>query len=155
MEIIIQSDPDNICRYPSANIIRLYVPINNSSYGTVRVSINNGCGSPSPFMGVTVFPGMSCNYMTAGNFKIYPNPSDGELNVEYLDEKKDPLNDTYETEIDGVFKIEIYNKNEKLVKTADSKNGKVNLETKDLQPGTYFLQIHFGKEVLRKQILIK
>ena len=54
-----------------------------------------------------------------------------------------------------VFKIELYDKQEKLVRTAESKSGKVNLDTNNLQPGTYFLQIRSGKEVFRKQVLIK
>jgi hypothetical protein len=138
----------------SANTIRLYVPLHNSSYGTVRVSVSNGCGSPSSYTGVTVFPNNSCNYMTAGNFIIYPNPSDGELNVEYLDEKEASfLEDSNFPEV--VFQIELYDKQEKLVRTAESKSGKVNLDTNNLQPGTYFLQIRSGKEVFRKQVLIK
>lgn len=103
------------------------------------------------YTGVTVYP---CNYLASGNFLIYPNPSEGELNVEYFDEKEDSsLEENNFTE--GVFQIELYDKQEKLVRTAESKSGKVNLETNNMQPGTYFLQIRTGKEVFRKQILIK
>ncbi|WP_439489869.1 hypothetical protein [Algoriphagus sp.] len=64
----------------SANTITLYLPSSNNSYGPVRVSVNNGCGT-TPLTGITVFP---CNYMlSSGDFKIYPNPSFGELFVEY------------------------------------------------------------------------
>lgn len=148
-----------VVQYTSANTIQLYVPTTYSSYGTVRVSVNNGCGSP-PHTGVTVFP---CNYMAAGNFLIYPNPAEGELNVEYLDKKKDSLHDSFEIEsglggdnfTEVVFQIELYDKQEKLVRTAESMSGKVILDTNNLQPGTYFLQIRTGKEVFRKQVLIK
>ncbi|MFC4872560.1 T9SS type A sorting domain-containing protein [Negadavirga shengliensis] len=51
--------------------------------------------------------------------------------------------------------IELYDKQEKLVRTAESKSGKVNLDTNNLQPGTYFLLIQSGKEVVRKQVVIK
>lgn len=147
----------------STNTIKLFVPTYNSSYGAVRVSINNGCGSPSPFTGVTVFPSMSCSYMTLENFKIYPNPSDGEINVTYSDQVKDSLNVNSVSEdfleeinsIEYVFKIELYNQNEKLVNAADSQLGKVYLDARDLVPGTYFLHIYYGKEVLRKQIQLK
>ena len=126
--------PEWVFQYAGANTIQLYVPSYYSSYGAVRVSINNGCGSPSPYTGVTVYP---CNYMAAGNFLIYPNPSDGELNVEYF-ETEERLEVSNFTEV--VFQIELYDKQPKLVLTAESKSGKVNLDTNNLQPGTYFLQ---------------
>ncbi|WP_114748892.1 T9SS type A sorting domain-containing protein [Pleomorphovibrio marinus] len=42
-----------------------------------------------------------------------------------------------------------------MVKTGDPKSGKLTLETNDLDPGTYFIHIHYGKEVLSKQIIVK
>lgn len=140
-----------VVQYTGSNTIQLYVPSTFSSYGTVRVSVNNGCGSPSPYTGVTVYP---CNYMASGNFLIYPNPSEGELNVEYFDEKEDSsLEENNFTE--AAFHIELYDKQENLVRTGESKSGKVNLETSNMQPGTYFLQIRIGTEVFREQVLIK
>jgi hypothetical protein len=98
-----------------------------------------------------------------GNFMIYPNPPVGELNVEYIlseDLKTDENGDTKsETTIsnpqEDEFKIELYDKYQKLVKTGNSKLGKVTLETHDLHPGNYFLHIYFGKEVFTDQIIIK
>jgi hypothetical protein len=97
--------------------------------------------------------------MTSGDFNIYPNPSYGELNVEYLahgnetfatnktDEAKRPLSLS--------FRVEVYNGSEKMVLCSESIENKIQLDTKNLQPGTYFLHIISGKDVLRKQILIK
>lgn len=138
-----------IFQYAGASTIQLYVPTNYTSYGAVRVSVNNGCGSSS-YTGVTVFP---CNYMGAGDFLIYPNPSDsGELNVEFI-ETKNMSEGGQLTEV--IFNVELYDSQEKLVRTAESRSGKVNLDTNNLQPGTYFLHIHNGKEVLTKQIIVK
>lgn len=143
----------------SSNTIRLYIPSNNSSYGPVRVSINNGCGT-TPFTGLTVFP---CGYMmSSGDFQIYPNPASGEINVEYIVEENFQKNSSsiefgnnYSNQNDQSFKIEIFDRSEKMVKSAISKEGKVHLETNGLIPGTYFLHIYFGKEVRREQILIQ
>ncbi|WP_209332826.1 T9SS type A sorting domain-containing protein [Lunatimonas salinarum] len=149
-----------VVQYSSDNIIQLYVPTTYSSYGTVRVSIDNGCGSPSPYTGLTVFP---CNYMGSGDFLIYPNPAEGELNIEYYDmnetahfhtlNAEDESRNNDSTEV--YFQIELYNKQEELVQSGVSKSGKIKLNTNNFQPGIYFLRIHSGKEVYRKRVLIK
>lgn len=149
-----------VLQYSSYNIIQLYVPTNYSSYGTVRVSIGNGCGSPSPYTGLTVFP---CSYLTSGNFLVYPNPAEGELNISYFEENEASQSHTLNNEgkfgngqpAEVNFQIELYNNQEELVRSAASKSGKINLNTTSLQPGTYFLQIRSGKEVFRKQVMIK
>jgi hypothetical protein len=143
----------------SANTIRLYLPSYNSNYGPVRVSISNGCGS-SPFVGPTVFP---CNYMmSSGSFSIYPNPSNVVLNIEFMPGEENQRNnlrssETVEVENNGekIFKVQIFNKSEQMVKTADTKDGKITLDTSDLDPGTYFLLIFYNKEILREQIIIE
>ena len=142
-----------------ANTIKLYIPLSNNSYGPLRVSVNNGCGT-SPLTGITTFP---CSYMMSlGDFKIYPNPSFGELSVEY-DVEENPLGEPFDGEsqtqeikpVKIIFKVDIFDRNEKLVATGESKDNKVHFDTKGLQPGTYYLHIYSGKQVLRKQILIQ
>lgn len=54
-----------------------------------------------------------------------------------------------------IFKVDIFDRAEKLVGTGESVNNKVHLDTKGLQPGTYYLHIFSGKEVFREQILIQ
>ncbi|WP_439489870.1 hypothetical protein [Algoriphagus sp.] len=39
--------------------------------------------------------------------------------------------------------------------TGESIDNKVHLDTKGLQPGTYYLHIYSGKQVFREQILIQ
>jgi hypothetical protein len=142
------------------NTITLYVPTYNSSYGPVRFSVDTGCGSPTEYSGLTTYP---CNYPEYGNFMIYPNPPEGELNVVYIlseDSKGDQNVDTSKkTTIsspkENGFKIELYDKDQKLVKAGNSKLGKVTLETHDLHSGTYFLHIYFENEVFTKQIMVK
>jgi hypothetical protein len=82
-----------------------------------------------------------------------------ELNVAYLDENNETFatnsNDLVNRPISLVFRVEVYNRSEKMVLCSESLENKVHLDTKNLEPGTYFLHIISGKEVLRKQILIK
>ncbi len=142
------------------NTITLYVPTYNSSYGPVRFSVDTGCGSPTGYSGVTTYP---CNYSGFGNFMVYPNPVEGELNVEYIlseNTKANQEKDTKtETTIRGFqvddFKIELYDRDQKLVKISISKQGKATIETSSLKPGTYFLHVYSGKEVYTEQIIVK
>lgn len=143
----------------SGNTIKFYIPSSNNSYGPVRVSVNNGCGT-TPATGITVMP---CSYMmSSGDFKIYPNPSYGELFVEYvveenqigeLSEKESKTLTIKPTSI--IFKVDIFDRTEKLVGTAESKDNKVYLDTKGLQPGTYYLHIYSDSQVIKEQILIR
>lgn len=143
----------------TANTITFYLPSYNNSYGPVRVQVNNGCGT-TPLTGITVMP---CSYMmSSGDFKIYPNPSLGDLYVEY-DVEENQIGEPVDGEsknqaikpIHYIFKVNIYDRAEKLVGSGESKDNKVHLDTKGLQPGTYFLHIYSGKQVLREQILIQ
>lgn len=143
----------------TANSITFFLPSFNNSYGPVRVSVNNGCGT-TPLTGITVMP---CNYMmSSGDFKIYPNPSIGELFVEYDTEENqfvEPIENKSKTQsikpVNIIFKVDVFDRTEKLVVTGESINNKVRLDTEGLQSGTYCLHIYSGKEVFREQILIK
>lgn len=143
----------------SNNTITFYLPSYNNSYGPVRVSVNNGCGA-ADLTGITVMP---CSYMmSSGDFKIYPNPSIGELFVEYDAEENqfvEPIENKSQTQsikpVNIIFKVDVFDRTEKLVVTGESINNKVRLDTEGLQSGTYYLHIYSGKEVFREQILIK
>lgn len=143
----------------SANTITFYLPSYNNSYGPVRVSVNNGCGA-TDLTGITVQP---CSYtMSSSDFKIYPNPSSGDLFVEYNVEKNQlgkPLDGESQTQKNKpsiiIFKVDIFDRTEKLAGTGKSVENKVYLDTKGLQPGTYFLHIYSGDQVLREQIIIE
>lgn len=143
----------------NANQITLYVPSYNPSYGTVRVSVDTGCSSPTGFSGVTVFP---CSSMY-GSFMIFPNPSDGELNIEYIltdnlirsqNEEVKPLPSTHDP-FSGKFRVELYDKNQNLVLSGDSIEGKIRMDTDNLKSGVYFLHILHEGEVQTQQIFVK
>jgi hypothetical protein len=91
--------------------------------------------------------------MSLGDFKIYPNPSFGELYVEYDVDGESQTQNSKPSII--IFKVDIFDRTEKLVGTGESVENKVYLDTKGLQPGTYYLHIYSGKEVYREQILIQ
>ncbi len=100
--------------------------------------------------------------MSSGDFKIYPNPSSGDLFVEY-DAKNNQLGKLIDSESQTqnskpsivIFNVEIFDRTEKLVGTGKSVENKVHLDTKGLQPGTYYLHIYSGDQVLREQIIIE
>ncbi|GMQ27835.1 T9SS type A sorting domain-containing protein [Algoriphagus confluentis] len=143
----------------SNNTKTFFLPSSNNTYGPVRVSVNNGCGA-THFTGITVMP---CGYMySSGDFNIYPNPSHGELFVEYggIEIKSVvPQEEQAKPQINKprmlVFKVDVFDRSEKLVISGESKDNKVHLDTRDLQPGNYFLHIYAGDHVFREQIIIE
>lgn len=151
--------------FQSANTISLYVPLYNTQYGTVRVSVNNTCGT-TPYTGVTVFPAYSCgSYLTAGEFSIYPNPADEHITVEQIMEGSSVQADTTEATFTEIrlntpaslegFSVEMYDQIQKVVAQGTSKGTKIQLDTSSLPSGTYFLHIRHKEAVLQKQIVIE
>lgn len=88
--------------------------------------------------------------------------SSGDLFVEY-DTENNQLGKSFDGESQAqnskpsivIFKVDIFDRTEKLVVTGKSIENKVYLDTKGLQPGTYFLHIYSGDQVLREQIIIE
>lgn len=148
----------------SANTITLYVPTYTNSYGPVLVAVNTGCGPITSSSGLTTFPSMNCGgYMTAEDFKVFPNPSEGELNVELQVENEFKTNidlvtksgDQINKSVNLEFEVQLYDADQCVVKMGHSELGKIKLDTHGLQPGTYFLHIHFGNDVFVRQIIVK
>lgn len=54
-----------------------------------------------------------------------------------------------------VFKVDVFDRTEKLVRTGESKENKVFVDTRGLQTDTYFLHIYAGDQVVRKQIIVE
>lgn len=99
---------------------------------------------------------------SSGDFNIYPNPSHGELFVAYGGNEiksEVPLQGQSQLQIKKpsvlVFKVNVFDKSEKLVISGESKDNKVHLDTRDLKPGHYFLHIYAGDHVFREQIIIE
>ncbi len=141
------------------------MPLYNTQYGTVRVSVNNTCGT-TPHTGVTVFPGYSCgSYLTAGEFSIYPNPADEHITIEQITEGSAIQADFTEvswaeiklsaSESPERFSVEIYDHHQKVVAQGSSHGTKIQLDTSKLLPGTYFLHNRYKEAVLQKQIVIE
>jgi hypothetical protein len=134
--------------HQSANTIRLRVPQYNPNYGTVRVSVNNGCGA-SGYSGITVYPGYGCGgYL----YSWYPNPTEDQLTIEVVsDSDGKPLKNgaliTYEAYI--------YDKNSKLVKYMKGNANQMVIDLSDLKPGQYFLNIIDANTIVRDQLIIK
>ena len=100
--------------------------------------------------------------MSSGNFNVYPNPAQGELNIEYLGEEGNLTNNTEfddrekEKSIEyKIFRVEVLDHAEKVVGSGESKGGKVHLNISGLRPGSYYLHIFYDKEIIREQILVQ
>ena len=132
----------------SGNYIRLYVPQYNPDYGTVMVSVNDGCG-PSGYTGLTVYPYYNCG---GYNIVYYPNPAEGQLTVEAVDQSDGKLLDNGTT-VD--FEMFILNDKNKIVKYGTSKNNRMVLDISDLKPGSYILIIINDQNAIQDHLVIK
>ncbi len=132
------------------NTLRLKTPMYNPQYGTVRVSVNNGCGVTS-YTGVTVYPGYSCGYY----YSYSPNPVSDELTVAAVSTTSE-TNEVLDPDTSLVeFEAMLYNSNQELVAKEKSDKNKVKLKTKGLIKGIYFLHIMDKNEVIKKQIVVE
>jgi hypothetical protein len=130
------------------NQITLYVPQYNPQYGTVRVSINNGCGA-SGYTGVTVFPGYSCG---GYYYSFYPNPANDEITVAVLNDRDGkPLADN----ISVPFEVMIYDGNQtELVRTTSKSNTAI-LNVSGLKKGAYYVKIVDSGQAIQEHLIIE
>lgn len=88
-------------------------------------------------------------------FTAYPNPSNNELKVGYKTADNINVNDAKLMAKDA-FTIKIYNEKSQIMLVGESKDGKeLVLNTNKLLNGIYYLHIYRGKEVIKKQIIIR
>ncbi|RLJ80325.1 T9SS type A sorting domain-containing protein [Pedobacter alluvionis] len=106
----------------------------------------NACGLGDP-----VYLGVSTEHCGGvGLISIYPNPADQEISVEQVGTDK---NLTVQT----ADRIQILDDRGKVIKSLPNKGKqtKLTLTTADLPNGRYFLHVYKGKEITKKQIIIK
>ncbi len=126
------------------NFTRLYVPLYNPDYGTVRVSITNTCGA-SGYSGITVYPGYGCGY-----YLVYPNPASEQITISY---NEDSLNRFPDGESKS-FEVIIYDKNINNVYKGNSDGSDLIVKTSGFPEGKYYVNIVNNDRVEQKTIII-
>lgn len=87
---------------------------------------------------------------TPAQMTIYPNPADRELTVDYTPGTTD------QSGAPTAFSVQLRNERGDVLKTGESKTGRLTLDTHDLAPGTYYLHLIDGQgALLRKAVLVK
>ncbi len=133
-------------------------PQSSSSF-SIKINAHNACGwSGWADIGATV--------IVCGGYymMISPNPADSYIELTFFEEdeiassknkvkiKKSKENKDGEIE---EYLVQILDKNGTIRKSVKSKTMKVNIPTKDLEPGTYFLHLRLGRETYKQQLIIK
>lgn len=141
------------------SIIYLLPTYSQPDYGTVTVSVNNGCGA-SPYAGITVYPGYGC--YSYSSFNVYPNPATSSLTVELVENDSiNTLNNpsavaSINDQIDATtYTVELTTDYGQPVVIKESEDGIVNIITGTLPKGLYFLKIAFKGEVETRRIVLK
>ncbi len=124
--------------YLNGNLIpgatgQYHVPTQNGNY-TVVTTDSNGCNSLASFPRIVTLVGIGAQ--VADGWTIYPNPSSGSVRISH----PELLGESY------------------VISVADARGKRVAfalnaelLDLSSLQPGMYFVSIHFGEQVLKTQ----
>jgi len=117
-----------------SNNIHLQTPIlpENMTYGTVRVSITNACGT-SGYSGITVYPGYNCG----GYYMASPNPAITYTDIDIASENAKAL----ETSYDSNISLTVVDKMGSPVMKVNVESLPYKLDTSRLQNGEYIIQI--------------
>ena len=119
-----------------------------STSGVVRVTFTDVCGN-SRTLTKPISSGSSCSARMAAlapadsSVRIFPNPAADVLKIESRNA--------------GVYQVKLYNRLQKIVRTAKSVNAEpLQINVKDLPEGLYFLQISdVNGNVTRKRVIVK
>jgi len=132
-------------------------PNDYSSFG-VEIRARNECGW-SEWSRIWVIAIDCSNYYMI----ISPNPADSYVELNFIEEMgvKDKTNKIKikkaEKNMDGnldEYLIQILDKNGTIRKSTQSNSMKLNIPTRDLEPGNYFLHLTTGAEVYKQQLII-
>jgi hypothetical protein len=119
----------------------------NTQYGTVRASINNGCGA-SGYSGITVFPGSGCQ---SYSYSYFPNPGEDELTVEATNQSVEPsLQDNAPVK----YSVVIFDAQQNIVREAISNSKRLTLDLRGIKKGIYFLRITDDQQVVTQRLII-
>ncbi|MCE4563216.1 T9SS type A sorting domain-containing protein [Maribellus sp. CM-23] len=140
--------------------------VGNTVYFTIRAK--NSCGWSE-----WKYPKLELQAVNCGMFMmtLSPNPADTYVNVSLSDanlttemqsdesSKKHKISfkksKEADNEISEEYLVQILDKNGTVRKSLRSKSLSVNIDTNDLESGTYFLHLSFNKEVVKQQLIIK
>lgn len=122
------------------NWICLCPPNGWSGSGTVRVSVNNGCGTNPP-RGIPVFSDPSCG---SAPLAYYPNPAEDEFTVSF----------NGDSETGSSYGIKIYDTQANLIYSTTSNQKTITIPTSTVPEGRYILNIIHKDGIIRRQIFI-
>jgi hypothetical protein len=141
-----------ILTYPSLNLYASYDNIypGNDIYSNVppgyyifQIRAIGACGTSDWVETEVESLDCSMNNYRTGNFNIYPNPANNELNLEFQ-----YYGNTREIKV-------LNDKGDVLISSQTKKGEKTSkLNTKDLKNGTYYLHLTDEKKTIKKQIII-
>jgi len=117
------------------NHIQLQTPIlpENMTYGSVRVSVTNACGTSSGYSGITVYPGYNCG----GYYMASPNPAATHTEIDIASEDAKEL----ETSYDSNITLTVVDKMGSPVMKVNVESLPYKLDTSKLPNGEYVVQI--------------
>lgn len=132
------------------NYVDFTLPANFSSV-VITATASNSCGSTNQ-MFIMMRQNFGCSSYL---FSAYPNPSDQALTIVSEDEYFDVASVQTDSENAMIDEIVLYNDRQQMVYKARQVYSGHHIPTSNLPAGRYILHIHYGKELLQRQIQIR
>ncbi len=126
------------------------VPPNTSSTVGITLTVTGECGTPV-VKGISV-PVIDCSG-GGTTWMVYPNPASEVLTVAVGSEAE--RNSVTDKSTLSTFTALLYDSTGRQLRQGESKDGKVEFDTRQLPAGTYFLHIHHGDAVEKRQVVIR
>jgi hypothetical protein len=138
------------------NWILLQTPMYNMTYGTVRVSITNQCGT-SGYSGITVYPGGGCPHY----FTVYPNPASDNVTITIIDNSASNTDTTFVNQnianvnVPTNFTVRIYNSQSALISSVKRSGMSFSVPLTNMRDGIYIVEVNDGKNSTTQTLIVK
>ncbi|MEC3878752.1 T9SS type A sorting domain-containing protein [Parapedobacter sp. 10938] len=117
-------------------------------FANIKVRTRNACGwSQSAYLMVQV---ENCNFLNS-DIRVFPNPANETLTISVGDDGAS--GQAQQKNQPTVFTAIVYDGSGRQHRQGESKDGAIQFDTGNLPEGTYFVHIHKGGEVEKRQVV--
>lgn len=118
----------------------------------VKIYTQNDCGWSTNYWPLIFFCSTS-----GGMFSVFPNPANESLTISIDPDGAQAERSRGQVGVDvDHFSVILYDNSGRGIRKAESKDGKaVRFDTAGLPDGTYFIHIHHGEKVEKRQVAIR
>jgi hypothetical protein len=139
--------------YPNTDSYAVYVVV-GSTVGSVEAYWMNDCGVETGTY-IRLTPGNGGPGLQP--LRVHPNPSNDYLNITIENSKPEEKELATQTAVptSGEYQIKLYDAYSQVRRTATTRGGSLQLDTRQLPNGVYYLHATQGREVIRRRVIVQ